>query len=78
MLPVVSHAARAQAYPTRPVRLIVGWPPGGVADMFGRLMGQMLSERLGQQVVVENRAGAGGNLAVEAVLKLLLTAIHCS
>jgi tripartite-type tricarboxylate transporter receptor subunit TctC len=69
MLPVVSHAARAQAYPTRPVRLIVGWPPGGVADMFGRLMGQMLSERLGQQVVVENRAGAGGNLAVEAVLK---------
>jgi hypothetical protein len=53
----------------RPVRLIVGWPPGGVADMFGRLMGQLLSERPGQQVVVENRAGAGGNLAVEAVLK---------
>jgi tripartite-type tricarboxylate transporter receptor subunit TctC len=69
VLPVISHAARAQSYPARPMRLVVGWPPGGVADMFGRLMGQLLSERLGQQVVVENRAGAGGNLAVEAVLK---------
>jgi tripartite-type tricarboxylate transporter receptor subunit TctC len=68
-LPAVPGFAWAQAYPTRPVRLIVGFPPGGVADMFGRLMGQLLSERLGQQVVVENRAGAGGNLAVEAVLK---------
>ena len=69
VLPVISHAARAQSYPARPLRVVVGWPPGGVADMFGRLMGQLLSERLGQQVVVENRAGAGGNLAVEAVLK---------
>jgi tripartite-type tricarboxylate transporter receptor subunit TctC len=68
-LPVVSRYAWAQTYPTRPVRLIVGWPPGGVADLFGRLIGQLLSERLGQQVVVENRAGAGGNLAVESVLK---------
>ena len=68
-LPAVSRFAWAQTYPSRPVRLIVGFPPGGVADMFGRLMGQLLSERLGQQVVVENRAGAGGNLAVEAVLK---------
>jgi tripartite-type tricarboxylate transporter receptor subunit TctC len=68
-IPAVSRFAWAQTYPSRPVRLIVGFPPGGVADMFGRLMGQLLSERLGQQVVVENRAGAGGNLAVEAVLK---------
>jgi tripartite-type tricarboxylate transporter receptor subunit TctC len=68
-LPAVSRFAWAQTYPSRPIRLIVGFPPGGVADMFGRLMGQLLSERLGQQVVVENRAGAGGNLAVEAVLK---------
>ena len=68
-LPAVSPIARAQAYPSRLVRLIVGFPPGGVADMFARLMGQLLSERLGQQIVVENRAGAGGNLAVETVLK---------
>jgi tripartite-type tricarboxylate transporter receptor subunit TctC len=68
-LPAVPRIARAQAYPARPVRLIVGWPPGGVADLFGRLMGQLLLERLGQQIVVENRAGAGGNLAVESVLK---------
>src|SRR5499427_4503863 len=68
-LPVISRAARAQAYPTRPVRLLVGWPPGGAADVVGRLTGQLLSERLGQQFVVENRAGAGGNLAAEAVVK---------
>ena len=59
-LPAVSPIARAQTYPSRLVRLIVGFPPGGVADMFARLMGQLLSERLGQQIVVENRAGAGG------------------
>ena len=68
-LPAVSPIARAQTYPSRLVRLIVGFPPGGVADMFARLMGQWLSERLGQQFVVENRAGAGGNIAVETVLK---------
>ena len=68
-LPAVSRIARAQTYPTRPVRLIVGWPPGGAADLFARLIGQPLSERLGQQFVIENRPGAGGNLAVEAVLK---------
>jgi tripartite-type tricarboxylate transporter receptor subunit TctC len=68
-LPAVSRMARAEVYPTRAVRLIVGWPPGGVADLFGRLMGQLLSERLGQPVVVENRPGAGCNLAVESVLK---------
>src|SRR5262249_40306889 len=68
-LPVISRAARAQAYPTRPVRLLVGWPPGGAADVVGRLTGQLLSERLGQQFVIENRPSAGGNLAVEAALK---------
>src|SRR5262245_20079533 len=68
-LPALSRIARAQAYPTRPVRLLVGWPPGGAADVVGRLTGQLLSERLGQQFVIENRPGAGGNLAVEAALK---------
>jgi len=65
----VSSAARAQTYPTRPVRLIAGFPPGGVVDTFARLIGQWLSERLGQPIIIENRAGAGGNLAVEAVVK---------
>jgi tripartite-type tricarboxylate transporter receptor subunit TctC len=68
-LPAVSRVARAQAYPTRPVRLIAGFPPGGVVDVFARLSGQWLSERLGQSFIIENRAGAGGNLAVEAVVK---------
>src|SRR5262250_2282045 len=68
-LPAVSRIAWAQTYPTRPVRLIVGWPPGGAADVVGRLIGQLLSERLGQQFVIENRPGAGGNLAAEAVVR---------
>jgi tripartite-type tricarboxylate transporter receptor subunit TctC len=68
-LPVVSRVARAQTYPSRPVRLLVGWPAGGAVDVVGRLTGQLLSERLGQQFVIENRPGAGGNLAVEAALK---------
>src|SRR5262249_17491752 len=70
-LPAVSRTAWAQSYPSRPVRLVVGFPPGGVADLYARLIGQWLSERLGQQFVVENRAGAGGNLAVEATIKAL-------
>jgi len=68
-LPAASRIARAQAYPSRPVRLIAGFPAGGVVDMYARLISQWLSERLGQQFVVENRAGAGGNLAVEATIK---------
>ena len=68
-LPALSRIARAQTYPTRPVRLIVGFPPGGVADVFARLIGQWLSERLGQPLIIENRPGAGGNLAAEAVVK---------
>jgi tripartite-type tricarboxylate transporter receptor subunit TctC len=68
-LPAVSRIASAQAYPTRPVRLVVGFPPGGGADIFARLMGQWLSERLGQQFVIENRPGAGSNIATEAVVR---------
>jgi tripartite-type tricarboxylate transporter receptor subunit TctC len=67
-LPVLSRLAEAQAYPTRPVLLVVGFAPGGSADILGRLMGQWLSERLGQQFIVENRAGAGTNIATEAVV----------
>jgi tripartite-type tricarboxylate transporter receptor subunit TctC len=67
-LPAFSRVARAQAYPLRPVRLIVGWPPGGGADQVARLIAPSLSERLGQQVVIENRPGAGTFLSVQAVL----------
>ena len=68
-LPVFSHVARAQTYPGRPVRIIVGAAPGGSPDIIARLMGQWLSERLGQQFVVENRPGAGGNIGTEVVVK---------
>jgi tripartite-type tricarboxylate transporter receptor subunit TctC len=68
VLPAASRIARAQVYPTRPVRLIVGFAAGGGADITARLMGQSLSERLGQQFIVENRPGAGGNIATEAVV----------
>ena len=68
-LPAVSRSARAQAYPARPVRLIIGYPPGGSADITARLTGQWLSERLGQPVVIESRPGAGTNLATEAVVR---------
>jgi tripartite-type tricarboxylate transporter receptor subunit TctC len=63
------RAVRAQSYPTRPVRLIVGFPAGGVGDVLARLMGQWLSDRLGQPFVIENRAGAATNLATEAVAR---------
>ena len=64
----VSRPARAQAYPARPVRIIVGFAPGGGTDIMGRLIGHWLSERLGQQFVIENRPGAGTNTATEAVV----------
>jgi tripartite-type tricarboxylate transporter receptor subunit TctC len=64
-----SRLARAQAYPTRPVRLIVGFAAGGTSDIQARLIGQWLSERLGQQFVIENRPGAGGNIGTEAVVR---------
>jgi tripartite-type tricarboxylate transporter receptor subunit TctC len=67
-LPAVSRIARAQTYPTRPVRLIVGFPAGGAADILARLMGQRLSERLGQQFIIENRPGANTNIGTEAVV----------
>jgi tripartite-type tricarboxylate transporter receptor subunit TctC len=68
-LPVVSRFAWAQVYPSRPVRLVVGFPAGGNADTIARPMGQWLSERLGQPLVIENRPGAGTNIATEAVVR---------
>ena len=67
-LPAVSRIAWAQGYPTRPVRIIVGFTAGGPPDVLSRLMGQWLSERLGQQFIVETRPGAGSNIATEAVV----------
>jgi tripartite-type tricarboxylate transporter receptor subunit TctC len=67
-LPVASPSAWAQAYPSHPVRIIVGFAAGSTTDILARLLGQWLSQRLGQQFIVENRPGAGGNLAAEAVI----------
>jgi len=69
VLPAVSNIAKAQAYPTRSARLLIGYTPGGSADLTARLMGQWLSERLGQPFVIENRPGGGTNIATEAVLR---------
>jgi tripartite-type tricarboxylate transporter receptor subunit TctC len=68
-LPAVPRLARAQDYPTRPVRIIVGFAPGGPVDIIARLISQWLSERLAQQFIVENRPGAGSNIGTEAVVR---------
>jgi tripartite-type tricarboxylate transporter receptor subunit TctC len=68
-LSAVSRVARAQVYPTRPARIIVGFPPGGSTDIIARPMGQYLSERLGQPFIIDNRPGAGSNIAAEAVAR---------
>src|SRR5438046_1154767 len=83
-LPAVSRIARAQTYPSRPVRIIVGNPAGSSSDILARLIGQWLSERLSQPFIVENRPGGGTNIATEAVVRapadghmlLLVTAIN--
>jgi tripartite-type tricarboxylate transporter receptor subunit TctC len=68
-LPAVPRVARAQAYPSRPVRIVVGFPAGGATDIQARLMGEWLTERLGQQFIVENKPGASGNIGTETVAK---------
>ena len=68
-LPVLARRARAQAYPARPVRIIVGFAPGGAADITARLIAQWLTDQLGQQFIVENRPGAGTNIGTEAVAR---------
>jgi tripartite-type tricarboxylate transporter receptor subunit TctC len=77
-LPAVSRIANAQAWPKRPVRFIVPFAAGGATDITARRIGQWLSERLGQQFVIENRPGGGSNIGTEAVVRLPLTAIHFS
>ncbi|HEY6703635.1 MAG TPA: tripartite tricarboxylate transporter substrate-binding protein, partial [Xanthobacteraceae bacterium] len=68
-LPLVSRVAWAQAYPTRPVRIVVGAAAGGSTDILARLMGQWLSEQLGQPFIIENRPGAGNSIGTEAVVR---------
>src|SRR3974390_7995 len=68
-LPGVSQIANAQTYPTRPVRIIVGYAPGVAPDVVARLLAPFLSERLGQQIIVDNRPGAASNIATEAVVR---------
>jgi tripartite-type tricarboxylate transporter receptor subunit TctC len=79
-LPLMPWPAKAASYPTRPVHVVIGFPPGGTADVFARLIGQWLSERLGETFIIENRPGASGNIAAQSVARaapdgyMLLTA----
>src|SRR5205823_4618777 len=68
-LPTMPRIARAQAYPSKPVRIVVGFPAGGATDIMARLMGEWLTQRLGQQFIVENKPGASGNIGTESVAK---------
>ena len=68
-LPAISRTASAQTYPTRPVRVVVGFPAGQTIDIVARLMGQWLSERLGQPFIIDNRPGASGTIATELVVR---------
>src|SRR5450631_967751 len=68
-LPTMSCIARAQAYPTRPVRIIVGFPAGGANDLHARLIAEWLSKQFNRSFIVENRAGAAGNIGTEAVVR---------
>jgi tripartite-type tricarboxylate transporter receptor subunit TctC len=74
----ISRLAWAQAYPSRPVRILVGFAPGGPTDIAARLIGQWLSDRLGQPFIVENRSGAATNIATEAVVRSRPMAIRSS
>jgi tripartite-type tricarboxylate transporter receptor subunit TctC len=64
-LPILPRTAAAQSYPTRAVRIVVGYPPGGPTDIFARLMGQWLSDHMGQPFVIENRPGAGSTISIQ-------------
>src|SRR6476659_4983344 len=68
-LPLVLPQARAESFPTRPMHIIVGFPPGGDGSIIARLIGQGMQERLGQQVIIENHPGAGSNLGTEMVVR---------
>jgi tripartite-type tricarboxylate transporter receptor subunit TctC len=68
-LPVAPHVARAQAYPSKPVRIVVGFPAGGATDIMARLMGEWLTQRTGQQFIIENKPGASGNIGTETVAR---------